>query len=82
MKTIVYFILLKTAEIGGMVLAYWGFCHLGTWMGPPITDFWSRGILPFFILLLSLTVMVIIYHFISWNWRKAKELAGKNAQLR
>lgn len=77
MKTILYFFGLKIAEIGGVSLAI----YLLVLAGPYTTRFFDKYgdilglyiVVPMFIFLMGW----FFFEFIRANWKKAKELSGR-----
>lgn len=83
MKTILYFIGLKVAEISGVFVAWWALCHLGVYLCLLIDNtaeplpFWGAALLPIIIVMGGFLVCCLMYLFISENWEKAKRLSRK-----
>ncbi len=86
MKRILYFLGLKVLEIGGVVLLVLGLKRLAESIygivgnGQPmgVLEYIACGVcMPIVALAIPIVVIVLIYNFVLWNWKKAGELADK-----
>lgn len=83
MKTVAYFIGLKTLEISGAFIGYYLLCKLYVILIDriyPTTSndpFWLGGLIVAALGLFSVLVVAILCLIVSANWEKAKELANK-----
>ena len=75
-KTVIYFILLKVLEIGGVALSYYGLCHLVTIVFGNDDMFWFNGIVALVCLLLGIATGLALIIFIQYNWGLAKKFSS------